>query len=74
MKNLTKVNSSVIAEVGIDGDNLLLKFNTGTTYSIQNAANEYQGLMSAESVGVYYNSKIKRVYKSVIKLTDLEIK
>ena len=60
---MIRVNSSAIHAVGYDGHTLTVQFHSGRVcdhhgvpYSV------YYGLMSASSMGAYYNSNIKGRY------------
>ena len=63
-----RVASSVIAEIGYDDDHGLLEvaFHNGRTYYYLSVPrNVYESLMSAGSVGAYFNENIRRNYRTV---------
>jgi hypothetical protein len=59
------VNSSAIAAVGYDGYYLYVQFRTSNTIYTHPAVPEavYHGLMSAPSMGAFYNKNIRGKYK-----------
>lgn len=62
---LFPVESSMIAAAGYDSKNriLIVLYNTGKAYEyFQVPAEEFQGLMVADSKGKYMNSHILNVY------------
>ena len=64
---MEEVTSTLIAEVGYDPDymKLLLRFRSnGALYSYDDIPESvYDGLMSAESIGSYFNSNIRNSYE-----------
>lgn len=61
----TPVTSSNICSVGYDTDSesLEIEFNNGSVYQYSNVpTGEYEGLLSAESVGKYFHANIKNRY------------
>jgi KTSC domain len=61
----TPVTSSNIREIGYDSDNqiLELEFNDGSVYQYSGVpANEYEGIMNADSKGKYLHANIKNRY------------
>jgi hypothetical protein len=60
---LQLVNSSAIRAVGFDGDTLTVEFHTGRTYDHPGVPESvFLGLMSASSMGRYYNLYIRGRY------------
>jgi hypothetical protein len=57
-------NSSVIKAIAVENDDLLIKFNTGSTYSYHSAAEHYSKLFNADSAGLYFNIYIKPKYQT----------
>ncbi len=62
---LIPVSSSAIRAVGFDGNTLAVQFHTSdTVYDHPNVPyHVYLGLMSADSMGAYYNRHIRGRYK-----------
>lgn len=59
------VSSSNIASVGYDKEEqtLEVEFNSGAVYQyFQVPVNVYEGLISASSVGKYFNANVRDVY------------
>jgi len=68
-----KVLSTDIDKVAIEGSDLIIKFNSGGTYSYKGAAKEFQNLINASSKGKYFHTRIKNNYeyeKIEIKITN----
>jgi hypothetical protein len=64
----TPVNSSNIAAIGYDSESgvLEVEFTNGTVYSYSGVPmGEYDGLLSADSKGKYFNANIKNRYSFV---------
>lgn len=62
---MQSVNSSDLSEVGYDADNnlLIVEFKNGNVYQYGLVPQEvFDGLISAESVGKYFNQFIKGNY------------
>lgn len=53
------VNSSAISAVGIDGDNLIIRFHNGSMYSYRGAGYLFDKQVGANSRGRYFNRNIK---------------
>ncbi len=63
---MTPVSSSNIAAVGYDEDTKMLtvQFNNGRTYRYAGVPNgEYQNLLNATSVGNYFATNIKNIFR-----------
>lgn len=63
---MTPVDSSNIAAVGYDEDTHMLQvqFNNGRTYRYAGVPNgEYQNLLNATSVGNYFATNIKNIFR-----------
>lgn len=63
--DMQSVISSDLSEVGYDADNnaLVVEFKSGNTYQYSSVPQEvFDGLISAESVGKYFNQFIKGNY------------
>lgn len=60
-------NSKAIKEIGVSGNDLLVKFTNGSTYSHVGAAVEYVKMLNADSVGLYYNMNVRNDYAFVRK-------
>ncbi len=58
----TNVVSSNISGIAINGNNLVIKFNSGGIYEYENAANEYSNIIAASSKGKYFHCYIKSAY------------
>jgi hypothetical protein len=56
---MTEVNSSNIAAVEIDGEDLIVTFRSGGTYRYEGAAHHHDDLVNAESPGRYLHANIK---------------
>lgn len=52
---MTNIESSVIKQIGVKDNDLLLVFKTGATYSYAGAACEYCNILEAQSAGAYFN-------------------
>ncbi len=66
----TSVTSSNIRAVGyeVESQALEIEFNNGSVYEYSGVPeNEYEGLMSADSKGTYFNSNIKNKFPFVKK-------
>ena len=66
MNSITRVASSVIAEVRYDDDRDLLEvlFHNGRVYRYLDVPpDEYEALIHADSVGRYFNQEIRTRYK-----------
>lgn len=58
--DFTEVKSSNIKGVSRTGNDLLVKFNSGAIYEYKDVPEEvFDALLSAESVGKYFNKEIK---------------
>ena len=58
------VDSSAIRAVGYDGSTLTVEFHTGRVYDHPHVPyHVYAGLMSASSMGAYYNRHIRGKYR-----------
>lgn len=69
---MTRVASSVIAEVTYDGNRSLLEvlFHTGRIYRYLGVPpEEYEALLAADSIGRYFNQEIRTRYR-VLKKRD----
>ena len=55
----TPVNSSNIAHVDIDGDDLVVTFKNGNSYRYAGAAEHHDSLVGADSPGKYLHAHIK---------------
>ncbi len=60
--NFTYVNSSDLAGVAVDGNNLVIMFRNGGIYEYSGAANEFSNIMNANSKGKYFHQNIKPYY------------
>jgi hypothetical protein len=63
-----RVASSVIAEIGYDDTHGLLEveFHNGRKYYYLSVpSNVYESLMAADSIGGYFNEKIRKNYRTV---------
>ena len=58
-------SSSNIARLGLLGEDLYVQFHSGSIYSYKKAANEFESLTKAESVGKHLNSRIKKQFEFV---------
>lgn len=56
------VNSTDINGITVNGNNLIIKFNSGTIYEYKNAACEFSNLINADSKGKYFHQNIKNKY------------
>lgn len=56
--------SSTVANVATQGNDLLVTFVNGKTYSYADAAGEFDNLVNADSAGKYLNSNIKPAYSA----------
>lgn len=65
MYNFVPVVSSNVSSVGYDGNDLIVKFNSGSIYRYVNAASHFKNILSASSVGKYLNEYIKPIYKCI---------
>jgi hypothetical protein len=62
--NMTPVSSSAIAAVGYDNGMLAVAFhNSGTYYHPGVPYSVFLGLLSADSIGSYYNHYIRGRYR-----------
>jgi hypothetical protein len=60
---LISVSSSVIRAIGYDGDTLTIEFNDGRVYDYHGVPyHVYAALISASSIGAYYNRYIRGTY------------
>jgi hypothetical protein len=58
------VSSSVIRSIGYDGATLIIKFNSGRVYEYHRVPySVYAALVSAYSIGAYYNHYIRGRYR-----------
>lgn len=61
---LIEVNSSAIRAVGYDGHTLTVEFHTGRIYDHHGVPHQvYRELMTASSLGAYYNRNIRGRYR-----------
>jgi hypothetical protein len=60
---MTELNSSNIAAVEKDGEDLLVTFRSGGMYRYQGAAHHYDDLVRADSPGRYLHANIKGRYE-----------
>ena len=61
---MISVESSAIRAVGYDGYTLDVQFHTGKVYSLPGVPEyHYTGLMSASSMGAYFNRYLRGKYK-----------
>jgi hypothetical protein len=60
---MTELNSSNIAAVEKDGEDLIVTFRKGGTYRYQGAAHHYDDLVQADSPGRYLQANIKGRYE-----------
>ena len=61
---MVQVESSNIESVGMSGDDLIVKFKTGATYSYKDVPiRVFIELTTAESVGRYFNREVKGKYE-----------
>lgn len=58
--------SSTVANVQQSGNDLLVTFNNGKTYSYEGAAAEHDNIVNADSAGRYLNSNIKSNYTATL--------
>lgn len=68
-----RVKSSVIREVGYDAKNRVLEveFHSGRIYHYLDVTRrDYDAMLSADSVGKYFNQVIKTRYRGVLKRRD----
>jgi len=56
------VESSVISAVEASGNNLIVNFKNGNSYTYEGAAKELEPLTNAESKGRYFLQNIKESY------------
>jgi len=56
-----KVESSNLAAVAVDGEDLLVRFRSGARYRYPGAAEEAFCLLEAPSAGRYFHAKIRRL-------------
>tara|TARA_Y100001937_G_scaffold55095_1_gene75937 strand:- start:714 stop:914 length:201 start_codon:yes stop_codon:yes gene_type:complete len=56
------VESSVIEAVEANGDNLIVNFKNGSSYTYEGAAKELSPLSDADSKGRYFLENIKKNY------------
>jgi hypothetical protein len=61
--NFYNVNSTDLKAIAINGNNLVIVFNSGSTYEYVNAAKEFNNLLNASSKGTYFNEFIKNNYE-----------
>lgn len=63
MRNMQNVTSSMIKEIGTEGDNLMVRFNSGALYAYEGAAKLLPAALQLQndggSVGKYINSEVK---------------
>lgn len=59
------VNSSVISAVGVNGNNLIIRFHNGSMYSYKGAGGLFDKQVGANSRGRYFNRNIKGKYPFV---------
>lgn len=65
LMNFTYVNSSDLNGIAINGNNLIIKFNSGDIYEYIGAAREYDMLLNASSKGKYFYQFIKDNYQFI---------
>ena len=63
--NFIYVASTDINAIGINGNNLVIRFNSGGTYEYIDAAKEFKKILNANSKGKYFHQYIKNQYKAV---------
>jgi hypothetical protein len=63
MYNFVSVVSSNVSAVGYEGNDLIVKFNSGTIYRYINAVSHFKKIISATSVGKYLNQYVKPFYR-----------
>jgi hypothetical protein len=62
--SMIPVNSTAIAAVGYDGSTLRVEFHSGRDYDHHGVPYAvYVGLITADSVGRYYNQHIRGKYR-----------
>ena len=62
--NMTPVKSSQISAVGHDGGTLRIRFNNGSEYDYSGVTqDDYDKLMSAESIGAHFGKSIRGAYE-----------
>lgn len=64
------VNSSALSAVGVNEDDLIIRFHNGSMYSYKNAGRLFDKQVGANSRGRYFNRNVKGKYPFV-KLTSL---
>ena len=57
------VNSSDLAGVAVNGNNLVIMFRSGGIYEYADAAVEFFNIMNASSKGKYFHQNIKPYYR-----------
>ena len=62
MIEFVEVESSNVKAIAKDGDDLLVKFNSGAVYRYTGASKEYQPMLDAESKGKFFNANVKEKY------------
>ena len=61
----TPIDSSWIKSIGHDGDNLEVELANGDVHTHQGVPPDvHQAMMSSDSIGRFYNSRIKGAYPS----------
>lgn len=61
-----KVKSSAISEIAYDGMTLYITFVSNRTYAYYDVAEGIvKSLINAESIGRYFNQKIKGIYEAI---------
>lgn len=69
-RGLQFVNSSAISAVGVNEDNLIIRFHNGSMYSYKGASGLFDKQVGANSRGRYFNRNVRGKYPFV-KLTSL---
>lgn len=59
------VNSSALSAVGVDGNDLIIRFHNGSMYSYRNASGLFDKQVGANSRGKYFNRNVKGKYPFV---------
>ena len=56
-----KVQSSNLAAVAVDGDDLLIRFRSGARYRYPGAVHLAPELLAAESAGKFFHARVRRL-------------
>lgn len=67
-------NSSNIAKVAVLDKDLIVEFTNGSLYRYEEAANKFDSLTKAESVGKYINAEVKKGFKFEKMEANVELK